>query len=118
MALTGWHARHLVTAGVQIHTRLPRLREAVERGLLPEQLAIDAACRLASIPDDIIEAAEMDGITGWSQFWRIKLPLILPAIGIISILTFVGMLSGIAGGLVVCVLALDISPTMFFNRYY
>ncbi|EFV93076.1 hypothetical protein ES5_02769, partial [Dietzia cinnamea P4] len=25
MALTGWHARHLVTAGVQIHTRLPRL---------------------------------------------------------------------------------------------
>lgn len=45
---------------------------------------------LLSIPDDIIEAAEMDGITGWSQFWRIKLPLILPAIGIISILTFVG----------------------------
>ena len=27
MALTGWHARHLVTAGVQIHTRLPRLRD-------------------------------------------------------------------------------------------
>lgn len=45
---------------------------------------------LLSIPDDIIEAAEMDGITGWSQFWRIKLPLILPAIGIISVLTFVG----------------------------
>jgi raffinose/stachyose/melibiose transport system permease protein len=32
----------------------------------------------------------MDGITGWSQFWKIKLPLILPSIGIISILTFVG----------------------------
>lgn len=45
---------------------------------------------LLNIPDEVIEAAEMDGITGWSQFWKIKLPLILPAIGIISILTFVG----------------------------
>ncbi|MBP9183214.1 MAG: sugar ABC transporter permease [Fuscovulum sp.] len=45
---------------------------------------------LLSIPDEVLEAAEMDGITGMSQFWKIKLPLILPAIGIISILTFVG----------------------------
>jgi raffinose/stachyose/melibiose transport system permease protein len=45
---------------------------------------------LLTIPDEVLEAAEMDGITGWSQFWKIKLPLILPAIGIISILTFVG----------------------------
>lgn len=45
---------------------------------------------LMSIPDEVLEAAEMDGITGWAQFWKIKLPLILPAIGIISILTFVG----------------------------
>ena len=45
---------------------------------------------LLSIPDEVTEAAEMDGITGWSQFRKIKLPLILPSIGIISILTFVG----------------------------
>ncbi|MDI7862306.1 sugar ABC transporter permease [Rhizobiaceae bacterium n13] len=45
---------------------------------------------LLSIPDEVIEAAECDGVTGWSQFFKIKLPLILPAIGIISILTFVG----------------------------
>ncbi len=45
---------------------------------------------LLSIPDEVIEAAEIDGVTGWSQFWKIKLPLILPSIGIISILTFVG----------------------------
>jgi len=45
---------------------------------------------LLTIPDEVIEAAEMDGITGMSQFWKIKLPLILPSIGIISILTFVG----------------------------
>ena len=45
---------------------------------------------LLSIPDEVLEAAECDGITGMSQFWKIKLPLILPSIGIISILTFVG----------------------------
>jgi raffinose/stachyose/melibiose transport system permease protein len=44
---------------------------------------------LLSIPDEVIEAAECDGITGMAQFWKIKLPLILPSIGIISILTFV-----------------------------
>ena len=45
---------------------------------------------LLSIPEEVIEAAECDGITGMAQFWKIKLPLILPSIGIISILTFVG----------------------------
>ena len=45
---------------------------------------------LLSIPEEVIEAAELDGVTGWAQFWKIKLPLILPAIGIVSILTFVG----------------------------
>ena len=45
---------------------------------------------LLSIPEEVLEAGEMDGLTGWAAFWRIKLPLILPSIGIISILTFVG----------------------------
>ena len=41
-------------------------------------------------PEEILEAAEVEGITGLAAFWKIKLPLILPSIGIISILTFVG----------------------------
>lgn len=45
---------------------------------------------LLSIPEQTLEAAEVDGITGMAAFWKIKLPLILPSIGIISILTFVG----------------------------
>ncbi|MES0824515.1 carbohydrate ABC transporter permease [Ruegeria sp. SCP11] len=45
---------------------------------------------LLTIPEEILEAGEIDGITGTSAFWKIKLPLILPSIGIISILTFVG----------------------------
>ena len=44
---------------------------------------------LLTIPEEILEAAECDGITGMAQFWKIKLPLILPSIGIISVLTFV-----------------------------
>jgi raffinose/stachyose/melibiose transport system permease protein len=45
---------------------------------------------LLTIPEEILEAGEVDGITGFAAFWKIKLPLILPSIGIISILTFVG----------------------------
>jgi len=45
---------------------------------------------LLSIPEEILEAGEIDGITGAAAFWKLKLPLILPSIGIISILTFVG----------------------------
>ncbi|MCQ8781458.1 carbohydrate ABC transporter permease [Mangrovibrevibacter kandeliae] len=45
---------------------------------------------LLSIPNEVLEAAECDGITGIAQFWKIKLPLILPSIGIVSVLTFVG----------------------------
>lgn len=45
---------------------------------------------LLNIPDEVLEAAECDGVVGMAQFWKIKLPLILPTIGVISILTFVG----------------------------
>ena len=45
---------------------------------------------LLSIPEEVLEAGECDGVIGMAAFWKIKLPLILPSIGIISILTFVG----------------------------
>jgi raffinose/stachyose/melibiose transport system permease protein len=45
---------------------------------------------LLTIPEEVLEAAECDGLSGLAQFWKIKLPLIWPTIGIISILTFVG----------------------------
>lgn len=40
---------------------------------------------LQSIPVDLLEAAEVDGASGWQQFWSILLPLLLPVI-IIGIL--------------------------------
>ncbi len=45
---------------------------------------------LLAIPDELLEAASLDGLGGFAQFFKIKLPLIWPTIGIISILTFVG----------------------------
>ena len=45
---------------------------------------------LITIPAEVIEAAECDGITGIKQFFKIKLPLILPTIGLVGVLTFVG----------------------------
>lgn len=45
---------------------------------------------LISIPDELIEAAYVDGATRWGVFWRIRFPLILPTIGMVTILTYVG----------------------------
>ena len=45
---------------------------------------------LLNIPDEVIEAADLDGVRGPALFFKVKLPLILPSIGIISILTFIG----------------------------
>jgi raffinose/stachyose/melibiose transport system permease protein len=45
---------------------------------------------LIGIPDELMEAARVDGATSWDTFWRIKFPLILPTVGIVGVLTFVG----------------------------
>lgn len=45
---------------------------------------------LLNIPKEVVEAAELDGVRGLALFRKVKLPLIWPAIGIISILTFIG----------------------------
>jgi raffinose/stachyose/melibiose transport system permease protein len=45
---------------------------------------------LERIPDELFEAAQIDGAGGWTTFLRVKLPLLVPVIGIVSVLTFVG----------------------------
>lgn len=44
---------------------------------------------LQGISDDLIEAATIDGADSWKTFWKIKLPLIMPVVGMIAIMTFV-----------------------------
>ena len=43
-----------------------------------------------SIPDELDEAARVDGASALDAFRRIQLPLILPTVGIVAVLTFVG----------------------------
>lgn len=45
---------------------------------------------LLTIPQELIEAAHIDGASTWEVFIRVKLPLLIPVIGIVSVLTFVG----------------------------
>ncbi|NWF68479.1 MAG: carbohydrate ABC transporter permease [Chloroflexi bacterium] len=40
------------------------------------------------IPDEVIEAAQIDGASDWRIYWRIILPMIRPALATIAILTF------------------------------
>ena len=60
---------------------------------------------------------EIDAIRtlGLNPIELLVLPRVLAMLITLPILTFIGILSGIAGGLVVCSLALDISPAMFFT---
>ena len=44
---------------------------------------------LRNIPEDYYEAASIEGAGAWSIFWKIKLPLLKPQVGMIAILTFV-----------------------------
>lgn len=44
---------------------------------------------LIGIPEELNEAARVDGASGWQAFWRIRFPLILPTVGVVGVLTFV-----------------------------
>ena len=43
---------------------------------------------LQSIPQDMYEAAEMDGASGWQQFWNLTLPMLLVSVGPLLIASF------------------------------
>lgn len=47
---------------------------------------------ISGIPDDIYEAAEIDGCSGWKKFWLVTLPLIKPTIITSSVLSVIGSL--------------------------
>lgn len=44
---------------------------------------------LLGIPEELDEAARVDGATAWQTFWRIRFPLVLPTVGVVGVLTFV-----------------------------
>ncbi len=79
---------------------------------------------LIGIPEELVEAAYVDGATTWTVFWKVKFPLILPTVGIVTILTFVGnfnafdLIYTIKGALAGPNFSTDIMGTMFFRTFF
>ncbi|MFJ9586264.1 carbohydrate ABC transporter permease [Streptomyces acidicola] len=45
---------------------------------------------MQTVPDELLEAARIDGAGEWYIFWRIVLPLVRPALATLTIFTFLG----------------------------
>ena len=79
---------------------------------------------LISIPSNIIEAAQMDGASDLRIFFRIKIPLIAPQIGIITILTFIWIFNAfdiiyaLNGGAPGPDYATDVLGTLFYRTFF
>jgi len=54
--------------------------------------AIIILAGLQSIPKDLYEAAHLDGISPWRQFWRITVPLLRPVLLFTFVLSIIGTL--------------------------
>jgi raffinose/stachyose/melibiose transport system permease protein len=79
---------------------------------------------LLNIPESLTEAARVDGASQMKIFWRIKLPLIWPTIGMVSILTFVGNFNAFdliyvaQGALAGPNFSTDILGTFFYRTFF
>jgi raffinose/stachyose/melibiose transport system permease protein len=49
---------------------------------------------LIGVPESLLEAGRLDGTSAWTEFWRIKFPLIAPQFGLIAILTYIWTFNG------------------------
>jgi raffinose/stachyose/melibiose transport system permease protein len=79
---------------------------------------------LIGIPEELVEAAYADGANGWQIFWRVKFPLVLPTVGIVAILTFVGnfnafdLIYTMKGANAGPNYATDIMGTLFYRTFF
>ncbi len=80
------------------------------------------AAGLSSIPRDLYEAAHVDGATPWQTFMQVTLPLLVPVVVVVSILTILGTMQtfpivmamtggGPAG-------ATEVPVTLIYNAYF
>lgn len=56
-------------------------------GLGWDSLIVTAGLR--SIPDDLYDAAKVDGASGWDEFWHITLPLLQPTILFVTVTSII-----------------------------
>ncbi|WP_293935057.1 carbohydrate ABC transporter permease [Iodobacter sp.] len=79
---------------------------------------------LLAVPEDIVEAAHVEGASSLRIFWEIKLPLILPTLGLVTILTFVGnfnafdLIYSVKGAIAGPNYSTDILGTLFYRTFF
>jgi len=79
---------------------------------------------LLAVPEEVLEAAHVEGASAWRIFWAIKLPLIYPTLGLVTILTFVGnfnafdLIYSIKGALAGPNYSTDILGTLFYRTFF
>jgi raffinose/stachyose/melibiose transport system permease protein len=79
---------------------------------------------LIAIPDELVDAATVDGLSQWQSFFHVKLPLIWPTIGLVSVLTFVNnfnafdLIYAIKGALAGPNFKTDIMGTLFYRTFF
>ncbi len=79
---------------------------------------------LLAIPDELIDAATVDGLNQFQAFVYVKLPLIWPTIGLVSVLTFVNnfnafdLIYAMKGALAGPNYSADIMGTLFYRVFF
>ena len=79
---------------------------------------------LLAIPEELIDAATVDGLNQFQAFVWVKLPLILPTIGLVSVLTFVNnfnafdLIYAMKGALAGPNFSADIMGTLFYRTFF
>jgi ABC-type sugar transport system permease subunit len=59
--------------------------------------AVLFAARLAAVPDEIYEAAQLDGCSHWHAMWRVAFPVVQDYFGVLTMLQYLWNLFGSAG---------------------
>jgi raffinose/stachyose/melibiose transport system permease protein len=79
---------------------------------------------LLAIPEELIDAATVDGLNQFQAFVWVKLPLIFPTIGLVSVLTFVNnfnafdLIYAMKGALAGPNFSADIMGTLFYRTFF
>jgi len=79
---------------------------------------------LIAIPEEVIEAAAVEGAGAWRIFWQIRLPLIAPTLGLVNILTFVGnfnafdLIYAVKGAIAGPNFSTDLLGTFFYRTFF
>jgi raffinose/stachyose/melibiose transport system permease protein len=79
---------------------------------------------LLAVPDELVEAARVEGAGPLRIFWSIKLPLIYPTLGLVTILTFVGnfnafdLIYAVKGALAGPNYSTDLLGTLFYRTFF